>query len=61
MLLMIKAEKGVCELNVFKGVGHLLTRNLENQESNFDPDPTSVKNGEEKLMKFLVKNGFVIE
>jgi hypothetical protein len=25
MLLMIKAEKGVCELNVYKGVGHLLT------------------------------------
>jgi acetyl esterase/lipase len=58
---MIKAEKGVCELNVYSGVGHLLTRNLKNQESNFDPDPTSVKDGDKKLMNFLVKNGFAIK
>jgi len=57
----IKAEKGVCELNVYSGVGHLLTRNLKNQESNFDPDPTLVKDGDEKLMNFLGKNGFVIK
>lgn len=54
----ITSANGVCELNIYPGVGHLLTRNLENQESNFDPDPKFVEDGNEKLMKFLTKNGF---
>lgn len=55
---MIKDSNGVCELTIYSGVGHLLTRNLEHQESNFDPNPIFVKDGDEKLMNFLIKNGF---
>jgi acetyl esterase/lipase len=58
---MIKTEKGICELNVYAGVGHLLTRNLENQEGNFDPDPIFVKDGHEKLIEFLKNNEFIIK
>jgi acetyl esterase/lipase len=54
-----KDKKDVCEINIYPGVGHLLTRNLEHQESNFDPDPAFVKLGKESIMKFLVKNQFV--
>lgn len=54
----VKSENGICELNVYPGVGHLLTRNLENQESNFDPEPKFVKDGNEKLLSFLIKSGF---
>lgn len=54
----IKSANGICELNIYPGVGHLLTRNLENQESNFDPDPEFVENANDKLMKFLEKRGF---
>ncbi len=50
---------GVCELNVYEGVGHLLTRNLENQEDDFDPDPEKRADGIEKLRLFLVRLGFI--
>ncbi len=36
---------GICELNVYEGVGHLLTRKLANQESDFDPDPEARADG----------------
>lgn len=49
---------GICELNVYKGVGHLLTRNLENQEDNFDPDPVKRADGISKLEQFLQKQGY---
>jgi len=55
---MINDGNGICELNIYSGVGHLLTRNLEHQENNFDPDPIFVKDGDKKLMNFLIKNGF---
>ena len=54
----IESVNGVCELSIYPGVGHLLTRNLKNQESDFDPDPKLVKDGEDKLIHFLVKTGF---
>jgi acetyl esterase/lipase len=50
---------GMCELNVFDGVGHLLTRNLENQESDFDPDPAAVRDGIERHRRFLEALGFI--
>jgi acetyl esterase/lipase len=34
-----------CQLVVYPGVGHLLTRNLANQESDFDPDPAATTGG----------------
>lgn len=47
-----------CELNVYAGVGHLLTRNLANQESDFDPDPGARADGIEKHRAFLRVRGF---
>lgn len=48
-----------CDLNVYKNVGHLLTRNLDNQENNFDPDPEAVADGITSQLKFLRKLGFI--
>ena len=40
-------------LNVYDGVGHLLTRNLANQESDFDPDPDARADGIAQHVRFL--------
>ena len=42
-----------CDLNVYPGVGHLLTRNLRNQESDFDPDPVARDDGIASHVRFL--------
>jgi acetyl esterase len=42
-----------CELNVYPAVGHLLTRNLQNQEDDYDPDPDARADGMSKLERFL--------
>jgi acetyl esterase len=42
-----------CDLNVYQSVGHLLTRNLANQEDNFDPDPVARDDGIAKQLAFL--------
>ncbi len=52
---------GVCELNVYGGVGHLLTRNLEYQEGDFDPDPKAVADGIAQHLEFLRGLGFIEE
>jgi acetyl esterase/lipase len=49
----------VCELHVYDGVGHLLTRNLGNQESDFDPDPQARADGITKHEGFLRARGFI--
>jgi acetyl esterase len=54
---LIIQEGGTCELNVYPGVGHLLTRNLENQEGDFDPDPEAVADGIAKHLAFLRRLG----
>jgi acetyl esterase/lipase len=48
-----------CELHVYPGLGHLLTRTLANQESGFDPDPKARADGIAQLHRFLRKLGFV--
>lgn len=48
-----------CEVHVYPGVGHLLTRNLANQESDFDPDPDARANGIAQLDRFLRSMTFV--
>lgn len=48
-----------CELHVYPGVGHLLTRNLTNQESDFDPDPVARADGIAQHHRFLRSLGFV--
>jgi len=50
---------GKCELNVYQGVGHLLTRNLVNQEDDFDPDPIACADGRGKQDSFLMGNGYL--
>jgi acetyl esterase/lipase len=52
---------GVCELHVYPGVGHLLTRNLANQENNFDPDPKFKADGIAQLERFLRERGYFFE
>lgn len=54
----LKAAGGVCELNRYPGVGHLLTRNLKNQESDFDVDPQASQDGAAKLAAFLTARGY---
>lgn len=48
-----KAGGSPCELVVYPGVGHLLTRNLANQESDFDPDPVARDDGNARQLAFL--------
>ena len=50
---------GLCKLNVHKGVGHLLTRNLGNQEDDYDPDPEAVKAGIAQHLQFLRELKFI--
>jgi acetyl esterase/lipase len=50
---------GVCELHVYPGVGHLLTRNLADQEDNFDPDPKFKADGIARMERFLRKHGYL--
>lgn len=50
---------GTCDLNVYEGVGHLLTRNLDYQEGDFDPDPEAVAAGIEEHLRFLRELEFI--
>lgn len=49
----VTAGGGQCELVVYPGVGHLLTRNLANQESDFDPDPAARADGSARQLAFI--------
>jgi len=49
----VTAGGGVCELVVYPEVGHLLTRNLANQEEDFDPDPAARDDGNARQRAFL--------
>lgn len=49
---------GACALHLYPGLGHLLTRNLDNQESDFDPDPAARADGEARLDAFLAEHGY---
>lgn len=42
-----------CELNVYPGVGHLLTRNIQNQEDDYDPDPAARDDGWARQQRFI--------
>jgi acetyl esterase/lipase len=55
----LSARGRPCELHVYPGVGHLLTRNLANQESNFDPDPAARADGVERQLAFLRRVGLL--
>jgi len=49
----VVASGSRCDLAVYPGVGHLLTRNLANQEDNFDPDPLARDDGIARQLAFL--------
>ncbi len=51
-------EGSDCTVEGFEGAGHLLTRNLENQESDFDPAPEDVRRAREAILAFLKAEGF---
>jgi acetyl esterase len=48
-----------CELHIYPGVGHLLTRNLRVQYRDFDADPKFAKEAHEKEDAFLVSLGYM--
>jgi acetyl esterase/lipase len=49
----VRSGGGACELVVYPGVGHLLTRNLANQEDDFDPDPVAREDGNARQRAFI--------
>jgi dipeptidyl aminopeptidase/acylaminoacyl peptidase len=48
-----------CELHVYSGVGHLLTRNLKIQYKDFDGDPTDAAEAHQLEDDFLVSLGYM--
>jgi acetyl esterase/lipase len=57
----VRAAGGRCELHVYPGLGHLLTRALtfRAQESGpFDPDPAAVADAEARTDRFLAGLGY---
>jgi acetyl esterase/lipase len=50
---------GLCELHVYPGVGHLLTRKLTDQESDFDPHPEFRADGKARQERFLKERGYI--
>jgi acetyl esterase len=53
---------GTCEIHLFPGVGHLLTRNLDphaQEEGPFDPAPEALKETYAEEAAFLLRIGFM--
>jgi acetyl esterase/lipase len=48
-----------CELHVYPGVGHLLTRNLKIQYKDFDSDPADAAEAHQLEDEFLVSLGYI--
>jgi len=55
----LKAAGVDCEINLYPNVGHLLTRNLANQEDDFDPDPEARAKAIETQRRFLERLGYI--
>jgi acetyl esterase/lipase len=58
----VRAASGRCELHVYPGVGHLLTRKLDRtaQEMGpFDPDPATIADTLAKADAFLASLGYL--
>jgi acetyl esterase/lipase len=52
---------GTCELHVYPGLGHILSRNLDphaQEEGPFDPDPAAVTDAHAKEDAFLARIGY---
>ena len=48
-----------CELHLYPGVGHLLTRNLKVQYKDFDSDPTDAADAHQREDDFLISLGYM--
>lgn len=51
----MRAADSHCELKACAGLDHLLTRNLEQQERDFDIDPTAAQDGDAAIDRFIVE------
>ncbi|MBL8525511.1 MAG: alpha/beta hydrolase fold domain-containing protein [Betaproteobacteria bacterium] len=49
----------ICGVRRYSGLGHLLTRKLDEQEFNFDPDTVARADAWRAEEKFLVERGFI--
>jgi acetyl esterase len=52
---------GMCELHVYPGLGHILSRNLDahaQEEGPFDPDPAAVAKAHAQEDAFLIRLGY---
>jgi acetyl esterase len=47
-----------CELQIYPGLGHLLTRNLADQRNRADPDPPAAADALDRQIRFLSGLGF---
>jgi hypothetical protein len=50
---------GFCELKIYPAVGHLLSRNLNIQSNDFDPDPADVADAHQREVEFLESLGYL--
>lgn len=55
---LIKTAGGYCRLHVFPGLGHLLTRKLDDQRTSIDADPDAIEAAQHLQDLFLVERGF---
>jgi len=57
--VLLQQQGKTCDLHVYNGLGHLLTRNLRDQETAFDPDPKARADGLEQHRLFLRRLQFL--
>jgi len=53
---------GRCELHIYDGLGHLLTRKVDRQaqlRGDFDFDPKATADADDKIWKFLEELGYL--
>jgi acetyl esterase len=48
-----------CELQIYPGLGHLLTRNLADQRNSADPNPPAAADALDRQLRFLSSLGFI--
>ena len=57
----LQALHATCELALYPKVGHLLTRNLKDQEGEIDPDPVDLANALARERIFLAAHGYITQ
>ncbi len=55
----LRRHRRSCAIHLYPRLGHLLTRKLGNQESDFDPDPAARADGQRRHREFLGAQGFL--